>query len=169
MAEPESAPLGSAVEIVIVLGGEIDGQFVVNGIFSEPLQRGLRRVLHCGICGAKCFDMHHKRTVSRKIDSLFRHNYLSVEARVEVNHRDELTFLRLCQSHDASAGTSSRRFSGAVRLRVVSATDPNRRVFPGRPFRVSHAGLLVERAVASQATRCGAGGRENRSAHDARI
>jgi hypothetical protein len=97
--EAELAPPGCAVEIVIVLRGEVNRQLVVNCILSQPLESGLRRVFRCRICVAGCFDMHYERTVSRQIHGLFRHNYLSVEARAEINHRDAITLQRLCQNH----------------------------------------------------------------------
>ncbi len=44
------------------------------------------------------FHMHDKRTVLRKIYRLFRCNDLSVEACVEINHRNHLILVGLCQS-----------------------------------------------------------------------
>ncbi len=88
--EAESAPLRRTVQIVIVLGREVAGQVVVNGIIGQPLQGGLRRTLGSLIWSTEGFDVHHKRPVPRKIHSLLRHDYLAVEMGTKVNHRDEL-------------------------------------------------------------------------------
>ena len=80
------APPGRAVEIVVVLRGEVRGQFVVNSIFSKPDQCGLRWVFDCRNRAAKFFDVHSERTVLRQIHSLFRHNDVSVKMGVEVDH-----------------------------------------------------------------------------------
>jgi hypothetical protein len=82
---------------MIVLRGKVGGQFVVNGIFGQPLQGRLRRVFRRLFRAAKSFDMHHKRPILRKIHGLFRHDYLAVEVGIEINHRTHY-LVRLCQT-----------------------------------------------------------------------
>ena len=121
--QAESAPPGSAIEVVTVLSGKVDRQLVFNGIFSQPMQGRLRRLFHWRICVAGYLDMHNERTAPRQFYRVFRHNHLAVEAGVEIKHRDELTWYD--HASNTRAGTDKpHRFQrgGQASVRPVQST-----------------------------------------------
>ena len=77
---------------MIALRRKVDRQLVLNGVFSQPLECGLRRFLRSRMCVVEYLDMHYEGTVPRQLYGLFRHDYLSVEVGIEIKHGDELTW-----------------------------------------------------------------------------
>jgi hypothetical protein len=86
---------------MIVLGGKVARQLIVNGIFGEPLQCKQWSVIRRRVRDAGRFDMHHERLVSPQIDGLFRHDYLAVEMGVKSDDERRITLDQHRQSETA--------------------------------------------------------------------
>jgi hypothetical protein len=80
--------LRSPVEIVVVFGGEISWQVILNSVLCEPLQRMPAIDFSGPIVPIDAFNVDDESPVARQIHRAFRHDHHAIEMCIERDHEN---------------------------------------------------------------------------------